>query len=67
MFHYSISYCQTKAKIHTLPHLDVLLKHAQFKIYTSIQLQLLLINSQLLLYILLLFIYSIKCICFFLT
>jgi hypothetical protein len=45
MFHYSISYCMTKSQIHMLPHLDVLLKHAQLKIYISVQLQLLLVNN----------------------
>jgi hypothetical protein len=43
MFHYSISYCQTKAQIHTLPHSNVLKKIDQLKIYISIHLQLLLI------------------------
>jgi hypothetical protein len=59
MFHYPISYYQTKAQIYTLPYLDVLLKNAQLKIYISIQFQLLLINNNMLL---LLFIYSIKCV-----
>jgi hypothetical protein len=62
MFHYPISYCQTKSQIHTLPYLDILLKNAQLKIYISIQLQLLPINNNMLL---LLFIYSIKCVCIF--
>jgi hypothetical protein len=37
MFYYPISYCQTKAQLHTLPHLDILLKHAQLIIYNSIR------------------------------